>query len=235
MEFATPYERIQELINVIELSPTPLQLVRFLSKRIDPANEINAVGWLQLEADGRIRPIALSGSKKSFDPSESIGFTDNNVVAESLRQGEPKFFDMVEVFKNYSDSTHRDSVGIYQSGAVLPISKNAVIGFASFSSYQKLLEYKEYYELIQKIVSLWFSKNEFARSPSANIKQSEGKELTSRQSEILSLISEGRTNSSIATILGYSESLIRQETITIYRKLGVRGRKEILAEKERTR
>jgi len=50
--------------------------------------------------------------------------------------------------------------------------------------------------------------------------------LTERQNLILKLISEGRTNAAIADVLGYSESLIRQETIRIYAKLGCSGRNE---------
>jgi DNA-binding CsgD family transcriptional regulator len=50
--------------------------------------------------------------------------------------------------------------------------------------------------------------------------------LTERQSVILKLIAEGRTNVDIAEILGYSESLIRQETIRIYAHLNCNGRSE---------
>jgi DNA-binding NarL/FixJ family response regulator len=50
--------------------------------------------------------------------------------------------------------------------------------------------------------------------------------LTERQNLILKMISEGRTNAAIADVLGYSESLIRQETIRIYAKLGCSGRNE---------
>jgi DNA-binding CsgD family transcriptional regulator len=52
------------------------------------------------------------------------------------------------------------------------------------------------------------------------------KPLSERQNLILKLISEGRTNAAIADVLGYSESLIRQETIKIYAKLGCSGRNE---------
>jgi DNA-binding CsgD family transcriptional regulator len=41
------------------------------------------------------------------------------------------------------------------------------------------------------------------------------------------MIKDGKTNAHIAAQLGYSESLVRQETIIIYRKLGVGGRKEL--------
>ena len=55
-----------------------------------------------------------------------------------------------------------------------------------------------------------------------------GKPLTTRQSQILELIRAGLTNVTIAAQLGYSESLIKQETIVIYQKLGIEGRKEIV-------
>ena len=54
-----------------------------------------------------------------------------------------------------------------------------------------------------------------------------GKALTERQTEILELVRQGLTNVSIAAKLGYSESLIKQETIAIYQKLGIVGRREI--------
>lgn len=52
------------------------------------------------------------------------------------------------------------------------------------------------------------------------------RELTDRQSLILRLISEGRTNIVISELLGYSESTIRQETIKIFAKLRCNGREE---------
>lgn len=50
--------------------------------------------------------------------------------------------------------------------------------------------------------------------------------LTERQSLILRMMSEGRTNVSISEMLGYSESTVRQETIKIFAKLGCHGREE---------
>jgi DNA-binding CsgD family transcriptional regulator len=55
-----------------------------------------------------------------------------------------------------------------------------------------------------------------------------GRPLTERQQMILSMIKELKSNPQIAALMGYSESLIRQETIIIYKKLGVSGRNEIL-------
>lgn len=56
----------------------------------------------------------------------------------------------------------------------------------------------------------------------------ERKELTSRQKIIMAELLHGDTNATIAESLNFSASLIRQETMEIYRKLGVSGRKELL-------
>jgi len=56
-----------------------------------------------------------------------------------------------------------------------------------------------------------------------------GQPLTERQELILQLIKEGKRNHEIADRLGYSESLIRQETMVIYKKLGVSGRKSLIS------
>ena len=54
-----------------------------------------------------------------------------------------------------------------------------------------------------------------------------GQSLTKRQEEIHSLIKSRKTNLQISLELGYSESLIRQETMNIYKKLGISGSREI--------
>ena len=56
--------------------------------------------------------------------------------------------------------------------------------------------------------------------------QSPDLDLTERQQVILRLISEKFTNLAISELLGYSESTIRQETISIFAKLNCTGRKE---------
>jgi DNA-binding CsgD family transcriptional regulator len=53
-----------------------------------------------------------------------------------------------------------------------------------------------------------------------------GDELTARQVQILSLMAEGMVNAEIAAKLMVSESTVRQETVRIYRALGVPNRLE---------
>jgi DNA-binding CsgD family transcriptional regulator len=53
--------------------------------------------------------------------------------------------------------------------------------------------------------------------------------LSDRQLVIAGLLERGFNNSQIGLEIGYSESLIRQETVAIYRKLQVTGRKALQA------
>ncbi len=51
-------------------------------------------------------------------------------------------------------------------------------------------------------------------------------QLTPRQKKILEMLTEKKTNKEIADELNYSVSTIKQETIAIYEKLGLRGRED---------
>ncbi len=51
-------------------------------------------------------------------------------------------------------------------------------------------------------------------------------DLTPRQRKIFKLMIERKTNKEIATQIGYSTSTIKQETISIYNILGLKGRED---------
>ena len=59
------------------------------------------------------------------------------------------------------------------------------------------------------------------------IEESEVQPLTERQTAILELLKTGKTNKEIADAIGYSESLVRHETMIIYKKLRVSGRQQL--------
>lgn len=64
------------------------------------------------------------------------------------------------------------------------------------------------------------------KHPSVRIKRQGA--LTERQVLIKQLMEKGFTNSAIANEIGYSESLVRQETMAIYSTLNISGRKDLL-------
>lgn len=87
-------------------------------------------------------------------------------------------------------------------------------------------------KVLDKISGYWLST--IIENPEANpiLKPSqkpEGFALTSRQIQILEFMSQGLVNAEIAPKLLVSESTVRQETVRIYRELGVANRQEASA------
>ena len=108
------------------------------------------------------------------------------------------------------------------------------VGFALLEKTPTLNEeFENFLRLTGAVIALHLlnSKND---SPIPEYKRSVDRKRTSidmsnRQKVILEMLSKGATNSEIALEIGYSESLVRQETIEIYRILGVSGRRELIA------
>ena len=73
-------------------------------------------------------------------------------------------------------------------------------------------------------VALFDQRNQHAQRPSKRAQIG----LTERQQLVKSLLSKGFTNGQIAREIGYSESLVRHESIAIYATLNVTGRKELI-------
>jgi len=89
-----------------------------------------------------------------------------------------------------------------------------------------------YCEAIQSLLRVFESSLEIRTLSSVRdlTQTSELQPLTQRQEKILELLRAGKTNKSIAQNIGYSESLVRHETMIIYKKLRVEGRHELREE-----
>jgi DNA-binding CsgD family transcriptional regulator len=107
----------------------------------------------------------------------------------------------------------------------------AFLVLGSVPSWDEELEL--YVRLVGSVVALHLIRTkdkdgipEFRRGRSA---KPNGKDLSNRQKVIYEMLAKGATNLEIARDIGFSESLVRQETIEIYRVLGVSGRKELIS------
>jgi DNA-binding CsgD family transcriptional regulator len=108
------------------------------------------------------------------------------------------------------------------------------VAFAVFSSVPTWdQELELYLRLVGSVVALHLirqkSSKEIPEFSRRKTHKPSGVDLSNRQKVILEMLSKGATNSEIALEIGYSESLVRQETIEIYRSLGVSGRKELIS------
>jgi DNA-binding NarL/FixJ family response regulator len=92
-------------------------------------------------------------------------------------------------------------------------------------------EESDYYELLHSLLSFYMnvSLHSERQAGITNFHTSslKDKPLTLRQQVILEMMKKRMTNREIAREIRYSESLVRQETITIFAKLGFAGRKDL--------
>lgn len=103
-----------------------------------------------------------------------------------------------------------------------PVGVSVVYSKASIASYPPYLN-----EAMSQVLGLWFYSLGLVSDKAKDINGDLSPEqLTERQVKILGLMSQSKTNAEIAQELILSESSIRQETVRIYRALGVESRSE---------
>ena len=127
-----------------------------------------------------------------------------------------------------------DVIAVMRKGSVVQYGSPAEIYLnpisADVAEKERFHNHMEYFETLRSILTFWEAIYDSKITKESSKLVLRDKSLTSRQESILKMINEGKTNALIASQLGYSESLIRQETIIIYRKLGVEGRRELKRE-----
>lgn len=182
--------------------------------------------------------IDKNGDRPTFAISERTPFTD------AIRENRIIWIDSLPTWpKQYGNMSRLQLPKDLKTMICCPIDVGGLpIGSLTAFSHAKL-EFEEataqYLEAISLILSNAIrnqtqsrkkssrDRDELSKTENFSFDPSEyEKPLTERQNLILKLIAEGRTNAAIADVLGYSESLIRQETIKIYAKLGCSGRNE---------
>ena len=227
MRKISPIQRIQQAIVFFETNPTMEQLVKYLSKNLDPKGEDAGICSYIVKDNGVIEYADDFGFEETLDRNVIIRVEDDNPLSIAVRTQKIQIVDMKSLYDDYKDSTHKQLQSQFSTGMAMSLDLEVAIGVLLKPPYATIMRQREYFECINEVMRSWYacqSKNVLL-SESRNISVSN--KLSERQSKIIELIKENRTNASIASILGYSESLIRQETIQIYRKLGIDGRKQL--------
>jgi DNA-binding CsgD family transcriptional regulator len=137
-----------------------------------------------------------------------------------------------EFFARFSDLTTSENEMKWKTTIFLPLLPSFAATISTQVAVEDNDESRDYFGILQAILNLYLrlsQKNQVDIYPAKNLRTpSDADHLTVRQEEILDHIKSGLTNGAIARRMGYSESLIRQETIVIYRKMGVDGRRELV-------
>ena len=229
---------------LIHKKPALEELCQYLAINICPSGEIARVYCGRLDSDGNIRTAAAFGYSKGADVMgivTPIGF--DRPMPDATRSRKIIVANREEILTRYKNYEPLDMKSPWIATAVVPTYGKLVFVFRLQREITNLDYAENYFQIVGALLSLYEYRSEdhrnvlveFDRKPlvPSTKRNLHGKPLTERQELILQKIKEGSTNIHIANLLGYSESLIRQETIIIYAKLGVDGRRELLHDEVR--
>lgn len=226
--------RLQLLVDFIRLRPSLFQVVPFLSENVCPFGELAAISTAKLRSDGWIVTDFQHGFHEHTE-FEPVTIDMDAPGAQALRHLKLLFANRTTLKEDFKDTGCNVPYLDNETGIYFPTSPTRLFRFAMNGRLEKHQELLSYYECVRSVLILWENLVQIEKSdrrevasvePSSNL-------LTVRQEKILELLRDGMTNAEIAKQIGFSDSLVKQETILIYKKLGVSGRKDLVIEVEK--
>lgn len=242
------YRQLAEVSVYISDSHHDLQeVLQMLCLKAMSGLQVDALVYEELDSVGHLRPSASFGieisDKTGLQPSFNI--SESTPCADAIKSGRIIWLESLPNWpKSYSAMKSINLPKSFRTLICCPVENRGLpIGCISIFSNEKLSPDESISQFIEALSMILANAAKATHQRGANqgtrlnhlnshtddsiLTLREYQEpLTERQNLILKLISEGRTNAAIADVLGYSESLIRQETIKIYAKLGCSGRNE---------
>lgn len=165
--------------------------------------------------DGTLLPIASFG-KIAFPASQRISIWDANVVAMSVRENQ-------ETSAEVTNPETGEKYWVFAYPYRNPDTPIGVVVGIREKNESVVLD-PAIQQTLSRMGALWM---EALGLGSEKVTATfEPESLTPRQLEILQQMANGKTNAQIASEMILSESSIRQETVKIYKALGVSSRQE---------
>ena len=176
------------------------------------AESVSYASFYRFDGESRVFRIAGYGVETSLLPNDFSIWEDNDLASAMRSKSLAKLTDK-----------QRELVPVWYVPAINRETPVGGLGLCFKNGHEMSVdpaEARALGSLLGSFLNIW-------RSPAASIGKGliEGPdELTTRQVTILKLIGDGMTNAEISKNVLVSESTVRQETIKIYRALGVGGR-----------
>ena len=224
-------ERFTLLSQALVANPSWDELTRLLALRIFDFWGCEEVLLYGMDARGTLQL------------KSSYGVTDAAAVSEVSLESNPELSSVLSygrttwvVDASEGDELVPASLGTHHKGGVViaPLNRVNIPEYVLIVTFKDALpENPASAPFMSSIVSLLELRVAMAKGSGSRktlISAPEGDiEFTERQQRILERIQDGKTNKSIARELGFSESTIRQETLRLYRSLGVNSREDAVA------
>jgi DNA-binding CsgD family transcriptional regulator len=212
------------ITQMLATKPNLENLCNFLSLNHCPSGEVSRVYVGKILDDKKLRVEAAQG----FEPENcyvgkvfplEIGRPSGRAILENkiiIETNKPEYYIKYPAIKNAPIPYP------WSSQITIPINEQY---FMQFGRFVQVSEGDDlFYQNLQSLMQIYF--NQIGRV-SLEVGDLFGKQLTARQENILELMRAGSTNDEIAQKIGFSPSLVKQETMLIFSKLGISGRKDL--------
>ncbi len=192
----------------------------------------------RLDSDNRISMIGSFGySQQRVENTGRPSIWENMSITETIRSGNIMVCETWDQYiARFPDKAHLASPG--QAFVCLPLKYRGARSGGFGITFSKPLEGSgldpRFWEVFMSAGEVFLSKSwseELVRNPIPLKEYGEDAQfavgsLTEREREVLGLVAQGFTNQRIAKQLNFSESTIKQDTIRIFKVLGVKTREE---------
>jgi len=189
----------------------------------------------RLNSDLTLHHIASFGFSEEFIALNSkFSLLTNPLLNQAIQSEKLLVRPRDEAYRReFKDLVSLDDDSRWETTIFMPLLPNYASTLSTQIKVEDHEESREYFGLLQSIFNLYIQRMGIHKTHNSGrvskIKENRmGAKLSERQELILEMIKDGMTNSSIANRMGYSESLIRQESMAIYQKLGVDGRRDLV-------
>lgn len=205
------------------------EICRHLVLHTFRAHSANAIYLGQVQKDGHLLMTSSFGFEEKYVSQwYRIPLTLNIPIVEAVRNtSEALFLTKKDFFANYPQVNSLGTVETNWESCVASSIQSKGVYMLIFNSVPKVdADFKCFLQTIGHLISLHLDEKS-DRQEAVIQSPLPKKELTPRQEMIRDLLVKGFSNPYIAQEIGYSESLVRQETIIIYAAMRVSGRKEL--------
>ena len=211
---------IESILDALVKSESIADFCRAIVHSEFTQHSVQGCHFYSLDSESHLNPVSGYGRTYS-DAGSALSAWDDDPIADCIRKKEFEFqTPSKEPDKGVlAIPLLKDSIPI---GALALVLDSGVKGIPIHESLIPILGKLGTYCL----TAFTGPVSRSAGSYSSSAREANGEDLTSRQLKILDLMSEGMVNVEIARELMLSESTIRQETVRIYRALGVPNRGE---------
>jgi DNA-binding CsgD family transcriptional regulator len=205
----------------------------FLIKDVFTDHHFSSALISQVSKSGLINVVGSFGVSETQKAGlNCVSPISEHPLSQVLREDKPL---LIKKFPNWPKEfvlkNNPEIDEMYKTFFCLPIAGNSTLfGTLTLFSTDILRISKqdmEFYSIIANISILRFNSQHSSRVRSDTFSNGIISTLNAREIGIIELIKLGKHNAEIAKALGYSESTIRQDTIKIYKKLGISGRQDI--------